>query len=639
MQTGLIQLTVAMLVLAAPAAVAQDSDERILRFHSDITVAADASMEVRETIQVRAAGDRIRRGIYRDFPTRYRDRLGNLVTVTFDVVQVLRDGRNEPWRTESISNGVRVYAGSENVFLDPGEYTYTFVYRTTRQLGFFDDHDELYWNVTGNGWEFALDDASATIQLPPGIEVADIQTIGFTGAQGSTEQAYEAAVEVGPAIQVRATRALGPAEGLTVAVAWPKGFVAEPSRQQRLGYFVSDNLSSVVALVGLLGIVGYYLVTWVRVGRDPAAGAIVARYDPPASMSPAAMRYLVRMGWDDRVLSAALIDMAVKGYLTITQDDDSFTLKRVGPPKALSPEEKVVADKLFATGERLEVGKKHGSIVKAAHDGLKARLKMSLQKIYFITNRRYLWPGIALSVLVLVGVALTPPGPDKVATIFLCVWLAGWSTGVVVLGYATWQAWKAALAGGLGGVGTALFVTLFSLPFFGGELVGLWAFFEMTSYVVLAALLAIIAVNLVAHHLLKAPTRAGRAMLDQIEGFKLFLSAVEQHRWEVLHPPDRTPELFEKYLPYALALDIEQRWSEQFADVLSATGQESEYTPSWYHGTSFDVSRASTFAASVGSAMSAAVAASAARSSGSSSGFSGGGSSGGGGGGGGGGGW
>ena len=188
-------------------------------------------------------------------------------------------------------------------------------------------------------------------------------------------------------------------------------------------------------------------------------------------------------------------------------------------------------------------------------------------------------------------------------------------------------------------MGKALFMTLFSLPFFGGELLGLWAFFEMTSYVVLAALLAIIAVNLVAHHLLKAPTRAGRAMLDQIEGFKLFLSAVEQHRWEVLHPPDRTPELFEKYLPYALALDIEQRWSEQFADVLSATGQESEYTPSWYHGTSFDVSRASTFAASVGSAMSAAVAASAARSSGSSSGFSGGGSSGGGGGGGGGGGW
>ena len=163
----------------------------------------------------------------------------------------------------------------------------------------------------------------------------------------------------------------------------------------------------------------------------------------------------------------------------------------------------------------------------------------------------------------------------------------------------------------------------------------------MTSIFVFLALVAIVALNIVFHYLLKAPTRAGRDVLDKIEGFKMFLTAVEQDRWNVLHPPDRTPEMFEKYLPYALALDVEQEWSNQFADVLAAAGQEGQttYSPAWYHGSSWDVDRVATFASTVGTAMSAAVAASSSTSPGSSSGFSSGGSSGGGGGGGGGGGW
>ena len=161
------------------------ADERILDFRSDIVVAPDASMDVTEAIRVRGEGDRIRHGIYRDFPTDYHDRGGNRVHVDFEPIGLTRDGRDEPFHTERQSNGVRVYFGASDTVLSPGEYAYELHYRTTRQLGFFADHDELYWNVTGNGWAFPIDAASAAIALPGSIDVADLRVEGYTGAQGS----------------------------------------------------------------------------------------------------------------------------------------------------------------------------------------------------------------------------------------------------------------------------------------------------------------------------------------------------------------------------------------------------------------------------------------------------------------------
>src|SRR5262249_41417133 len=143
--------------------------ERIRSFDSHITVSLDRSMEVTETITVQSAGAKIRHGIYRDFPTRYKDRLGNNYSVTFDIVGVERDGRPEAYHTENLSNGVGVYFGSSGYELPPGLHTYRFTYRTSRQLGFFKDHDELYWNVTGTGWGFPIDVATATVVLPDAV--------------------------------------------------------------------------------------------------------------------------------------------------------------------------------------------------------------------------------------------------------------------------------------------------------------------------------------------------------------------------------------------------------------------------------------------------------------------------------------
>ena len=140
-------IILAALLAVAFGASAQTDDEpveRIRRFDSHITLNSDATLLVSETIEVVAAGEQVRHGIYRDFPTRYKDRLGNRYTVTFKIIGVQRDGNAEPYHTESTSDGVRIYFGSFDAMVSHGVHRYVFTYQTDRQLGFFKDHEELY---------------------------------------------------------------------------------------------------------------------------------------------------------------------------------------------------------------------------------------------------------------------------------------------------------------------------------------------------------------------------------------------------------------------------------------------------------------------------------------------------------------
>ncbi len=255
--------------LVGAASVSAAQPERILAYASDIAIHEDAAVTVTETIRVAATGDRIKRGIYRDFPTRYQDRYGNRVRVDFQLLSVKRDGKAEPFHTEDQSNGVRVYAGSANVFLPPGIYTYEISYRTSRQIGFFRDFDELYWNVTGNGWEFSIEKVKATVHLPGGT--APLQTTAYTGI--SETRAGISAWKPG-----RRRGGLfrhphpGRWRGTDHCRGLAQGLVAEPGAAQKAGYFLSDNRASLTALIGLIVLFVYYLIAWARVGRDPKKG-------------------------------------------------------------------------------------------------------------------------------------------------------------------------------------------------------------------------------------------------------------------------------------------------------------------------------------------------------------------------------
>ncbi|MEZ5551361.1 MAG: DUF2207 domain-containing protein [Pseudomonadales bacterium] len=548
--------------------------ERILDYHSEITVAADGTMVVDEHIRVRAEGEQIRRGIYRDFPTSYRDAYGNHYEVDFQVLSVQRDGQPEPWHSESRSNGVRVYVGDANHLLSPGNYSYRIRYHTDRQLGFFEDHDELYWNVTGNGWGFPIDTVSAAVRLPVTLPADELTIEGYTGPFGSQGRDYVTARENGEAV-IRTTRGLSGGEGLTLVVGWPKGIVAEPDLLDRLGYLLKDNLGLLLALITLVMSAVYLLREWRHYGRDPEPGVIFAHYEPPEGYSPASARYISKMGYDSKALSAAVINLAVKGYVTIIKSGGDFQLKREHESRAnassepLAPGEAVLYDRLFASGSLLELDDKNHRTIGAAKSAHERALKRDYLNRYFKLNTMKVLPTLLLSIGIAVMVGVLGDFTPLAAVAFLL---------------------------------TAILHGVF-----------FW--------------------------LMRAPTPRGRLLMDKLEGFKLYLEVAEKDDLNLRHPPDLTPALFERYLPFAIALGVEQAWAEQFARVFAQLAREQgqAYRPLWYHG-SFDSHRLSSFTRDVGSSFSSAIS-SASTPPGSSSGGGGGGSSGGGGGGGGGGGW
>lgn len=611
---------VAALALTALAAGAF-ADERILAFHSDITVQRDGTLEVRETIRVRAEGRNIRRGIYRDFPTSYPREGGGQVIVGFSFESASRDGNVEPWRVEDRQNGKRIYLGSAARTLPPGEYTYELAYRTDRQMGFFADHDELYWNVTGNGWGFPIDVASASIRLPDEIPRDAIRLEAYTGPQGAKGRDYHAELREARPYYVT-TRALGAQQGLTIVASWPKGYI-QPAVENALpatspvtspGYdFARDaaqapdfsglspaekllerhlplsNAPFWLALVGFFVLLAYYYLIWDKVGRDPPGRVIIPEYQPPAGQSPASMRYILRMSYDDECFAAAVLSLAVKGYLRIQQDagilgfGKTFTLIKQPAPDAgarpLSADEQELLRELFAQGPTLELEQKNHRIVRRARREHEHSLEKGYSTGFFHINGGWHFLGIVISLLVLAVLAL--PGN-----------LEPWPRWYLTqpLG---WLAASMALAG--------------------------------------------IILNGVFGKLLKAPTPKGRAAMDHIRGFRLYMEVAEGETLkQVAAPPPLTPQLYESYLPAALALDVEQKWAERFAQVLDV--QAPNYQPAWYSGPGFSAARIGAFSSQLGKSLNGAISSSS-QAPGSKSGSGGGGSSGGGGGGGGGGGW
>jgi len=631
----------AALILVAVWHVAAFPDERILNFHADIIIHADSSLTVTETIAVRCEGKQVKRGIYRDFPTRYRDKRGLKHVVGFEAAGVERDGKREAWHTKALRNGVRVYCGHKDKLLKHGEHTYALTYNTTHQLGFFDKHDELYWNVKGNEWDFPIDAASATVRLPERISMDAMTLEAYTGVKGAKGKDYEAqAVQAGVA-SFKTTRGLGPKEDLTIVVGFPKGIVQPPAKMEAFVHRLRYNVSGVVAHVGILLVLGYYTCVWLLVGKDPAKGLIVPREAPPEGFSPAALRYIQHMGFDNKTFTAALISMAAKGYIRIEEKDGEYYLVRdQADENVLAKEEKKVADALLGGRGEFKIDQQDHAKLAKAKGACKKALAADFEKRYFFTNSRYILPGVVLSIITLVAAVLASGGSANTsAALFMCVWLSGWTAGCAALLMVVVGAWRAVFASGGRKAAPALGVTLFSIPFFAGECFGIVMLTMASSATVVAAIVALGVLNVVFYRLLKAPTALGRKLLDELEGFCMTLRGQGQFR--IAGEPEKAAELFEYYLPHAIALGSENGWSEQFTDALKQAGaspRDDRFQPAWYRGPHWHSHGADGFAGAMGGAFAGAVAASSSAP-GSSSGGSGGGSSGGGGGGGGGGGW
>ena len=630
------------LALVLPAAAA----EVILSYHSDIQVAADGELTVAETITVNAEGRDIRRGIFRDFPLTMEDDEGRTVRVGFDVLSVTRDGEPENWRTESITGGIRIYTGSEDVFLDRGEHTYVITYRTDRQIRYFDDHDELYWNVTGNGWSFRIEQASARVTLPEGARITD--TVAYTGPRGAADTDVTMRVRDNSAV-FATTRPLAPNEGLTIVVGIEKGVIAPPSADDLRSWWFRDNINAILGFGGLALVALYYARNWLRVGRDPAGGVVVPRWDPPEGLSPALVNYVDNKGFSGAgwtALSASALDLAVKGYVTLDDLKNSIIIRRTDkvPAKPLPAGQAALLKDIGGPGEELVIDKENGTRVQTVGSNFRAAIEKEHRGRYYRSNAGYVTGGVVLSLVVLGALLLFGNvEPDLLFILAVPVFFAA------VFGRVAVKIGRGLRRGGslLSKIVSIVLVGVFGFiaisVISGVLLVALTEFTADTHWPALVAVGGIVLINVIFFFLMGAPTPLGRRRMDEIEGLRIYLTLAEKDRMNMRGAPEMSPQHFETLLPYAVALGVEKPWSRTFETWLAtaaAGAAAASYTPTWYSGdsaTGFG-DRIGGFSSSMASTIASAIPAPAASSS--SSGFSsGGGFSGGGGGGGGGGGW
>lgn len=549
-------------------------NERITSYTSDIRIDQDGILTITETIIVNVLGRQIKHGIYRDFPTTYRTSHGELMHVGFHLLEVTRDGVKEPHHTSRLSNGRRIYIGSQDQKVSPGVHTYKLTFRTDRQIGFFPDHDELYFNAIGTGWSYPISDGRAFVTLPQTVPPNSVKLYGYTGLQGSKAGKLRGSILGGNLFSFELTRPLGPFEGMTIVAEWPKGIIREPTQLQLINFYISDHLITIILSLSTAAWFLYAFSVWFSIGRDPKGGVIVPLFRPPTGLSPAAGRFVYKMGFDHKTFATALISLASKGIVRIRSEgprEYEVELAHDSQRENSPTEEIATLLGLFPHDRTIELTKDNHSEIRQAISACKKALKREYEGIYFQSNCQYVLPGLIIPLLI--------------ATPFVLLYDCPWDDEGLYL------------------------LANFSLA--GLYLLTLYLF----------------------HRLIRAPSLQGRKLMDQIEGFRMYLGTAEVERLKLLHPPEQTPEVFERYLPFAFALDVDQPWCEAFSRYLLSQGRDpSDYEPTWYRGSSHFSDFSKTFSSSFSSAIS-----SSSTPPGSSSGSSG--SSGGGGGGGGGGGW
>lgn len=554
--------------VAQPVAQPPAQSDRSLTipsFDVELLVRRDGTLEVTERIRFRFRGSW--NGIFRKIPIEYTGTAGMGYSLFLDVLEVT-DEAGSPLHYESSREGryraLKVWVpGAQDA-----ERTVVLRYRVANALRFFDErhgehpHDELYWNVTGDESDVPIESASAHVYLPPGV--TGVRATAFTGAYGSRERA--ATVDTGESdVIVSTTRPLGYREGLTVVVGWDPGVVARPTAIDRAGLFLRGNW--MLALPILVFVVMYGI--WRSVGRDPKLRPITVRYEPPDGLTPCEVGTILDNRPDLRDITATIVDLAVRGFLTIEEQSRS----RLGG--LFTTTEYVLHREARSAEEHAALEPHERELLRHLFD-VRNSVKLSDLEHEFY---QYL-PGIRDRVFErLVQRGYYRRRPDQVRAMAMGISLV--AVGVV----------------GTVAMGLAYLSGHAPVP------------------AVLGLILSEIIAAFFGYHM-PARTRAGARALEHVLGFEEFLRRVERDR---LERTALTPAMFEAYLAHAMALGVEKRWARAFDGIYTAP-------PRWYQGTSPDGFRTIHFVDSLGgmSSRAAAVMSSAPRSSGGSgvSGFS-----------------
>jgi len=409
--------------LAAPPAAADLGGFTVRNFDTQVTVQANSDVLVEERIEVFFSEPR--HGIYRTIPTRYSDPRGFAYSLDLRLLSATDEGGTPHGaRVSDQGRYTQIRLGDADRTVE-GRVFYVLRYRVRDALGRFPEHDEIYWNATGNEWDTTIEHATVTVRLPAPIEQARLQAAGYTGVAGSRERAVAITWPEPGVVHVESLRPFEALEGLTVAVGWPRGIVRFPTPLEAAGRAMADNW--VVLLP--FGWLAFMIRRYRRLGRDPESDhPVMVQYEPPPGLTPGGVGTLIDESVDLADISATVVDLAVRRYLTIRaeerpqlfgilkRDETVFHREQPAPQGALAPHEERVMNALFASGDDVDatdLRNKFYAHIPSIKDDLYMRL---VGKGYFDSS------------------------PDRVRTKYV---LAGFGAGVLTgLAAAAWMAFR-----------------------------------------------------------------------------------------------------------------------------------------------------------------------------------------------------
>jgi uncharacterized membrane protein len=488
----------------------------INKFHSDIMIDKDSSVIVKETIDVEFHESR--HGIYREIPFKYRDDSGEVITTPIRVLSV-KDEAEKPWKyqVKKIGPTLHIKIGDVKRYVD-GHQTYVVTYEVENVVLFFNDHDELYWNVTGNYWKAPIKEASAAVSLTTPKKSKNLMVTGYEGAQGSREECgYETYGDLG---KFFTKRNLNVGEGLTIAFGWDKGLVFPPSSWKKFMWAINPR-ENWVFLLTIFSFI-YMVTLWYQKGRDPKVReSVTVMYEPPQydkkPLTPAEVGTLIDEKLDPRDITSTIVGLAAKGYIKIEEtkkeglifDSKDYYLKKVkGPEENLTLFEKELMEDLFPAYQPGIFVSELKNKFYANLPALKKTLYEELvRKKYFLANPEkvrssYIIAAFIVSVFLIVALMIL--GSDSGGKNFV----AGLLTGIPVFAFG---------------------------------------------------------------RVMPAKTRTGAKAHMDILGFQEFMNRAEKDKLERMGDKN----LFSKFLPYAIALDVADNWARAFEGIY-------QEPPDWY---------------------------------------------------------
>ncbi|WP_037386194.1 DUF2207 domain-containing protein, partial [Serratia sp. DD3] len=578
--------------------------EHILSFDARARFNPDGSMVMQEKIKLQALRQQIHRGIFRTLPLRWNRQDGKLFNVNYQIIQVLRNGFPEPYSLDRTNETLTIRMGSADRLLQPGVYNYEIQYQVSNHFSRFPDWDELYWNVTGNGWAYPIDSASFHLELPEARYYLDnkgrdsrLRTIDvYTGTKG--EKQHNARIL--PDGSVVTSQPLAQGEGLTVAYTWPRAILATapaPLAHSPLSRLLLPTLKTAVLWIPALLLLGYCLFWWRKNVFAPGLKmpVVVPLFELPATLSPGYLRYITKRAYDDIAFSSDLLNLVAKRGIALTQKGDQSAasealktssnneqwLSRLPEEgnKQLDNNDKLLLKMLFP-GKRknLNLSVAYQRPMQNARIWLKERSEKQKPQLFNLVGksvRRAIY--ILLLNPVICGVFFDP-GIAMKSTFSLLFLLLG----LAVLSVALKMLFRLGtiISDPKGSIPVFILVLLFiicmivglSLTFTSGS-----AMLEMLSlsqfpagYIGALLVSSILCVSF--YWFIPRYSQKGLNDLAIAKGLKLYLCAAEKYRYQSLYPPDQLVSHFERLLPVALALDVGKTWANTFAQYLIATG-------------------------------------------------------------------